>query len=340
MKKIKNYIKNNYKNLIFDLLYVSFLFAMVYIKLPLVVYSPGDLSNISERIKTNQINSDQGSYNMLSVKSRIPNIPTVLFGYIFPNWDVVKESEVTLENETITEMKLRDKLFMNEAIANAKIVALEESKTPYEVTNVINRVIYLTKDNKTGLKINDEILLLDGYKVTNIDSIKEYIQTKKIGDQVSFYIKRDNKKMSIPATIMEEEGVKKIGLMLITTYDIKTNSGLIIETKNNESGPSGGLMTALAIYDSLIKEDLTKGRKIAGTGTIDKDGNIGEIGGIKYKLIAANNNKVDLLLVPKDNYEEAVKVIKEKKLKLKIYGVETFKEAIDILKNSWYTWYS
>lgn len=334
MKKIKNYIKNNYKNLIFDLLYVSFLFAMVYIKLPLVVYSPGDLSNISERIKTNQINSDQGSYNMLSVKSRIPNIPTVLFGYIFPNWDVVKESEVTLENETITEMKLRDKLFMNEAIANAKIVALEESKTPYEVTNVINRVIYLTKDNKTGLKINDEILLLDGYKVTNIDSIKEYIQTKKIGDQVSFYIKRDNKKMSIPATIMEEEGVKKIGLMLITTYDIKTNSGLVIETKNNESGPSGGLMTALAIYDSLIKEDLTKGRKIAGTGTIDKDGNIGEIGGIKYKLIAANNNKVDLLLVPKDNYEEAVKVIKEKKLKLKIYGVETFKEAIDILKNS------
>lgn len=334
MKKIKNYIKNNYKNLIFDLLYVSFLFAMVYIKLPLVVYSPGDLSNISERIKTNQINNDQGSYNMLSVKSRIPNIPTVLFGYIFPNWDVVKESEVTLENETITEMKLRDKLFMNEAIANAKIVALEESKTPYEVTNVINRVIYLTKDNKTGLKINDEILLLDGYKVTNIDSIKEYIQTKKIGDQVSFYIKRDNKKMSIPATIMEEEGVKKIGLMLITTYDIKTNSGLVIETKNNESGPSGGLMTALAIYDSLIKEDLTKGRKIAGTGTIDKDGNIGEIGGIKYKLIAANNNKVDLLLVPKDNYEEAVKVIKEKKLKLKIYGVETFKEAIDILKNS------
>ncbi len=334
MKKIKNYIKNNYKNLIFDLLYISFLFAMVYIKLPLVVYSPGDLSNISERIKTNQINSDQGSYNMLSVKSRIPNIPTVLFGYIFPNWDVVEESEVTLENETITEMKLRDKLFMNEAIANAKIVALEESKTPYEVTNVINRVIYLTKDNKTGLKINDEILLLDGYKVTNIDSIKEYIQTKKIGDQVSFYIKRDNKKMSIPATIMEEEGVKKIGLMLITTYDIKTNSGLVIETKNNESGPSGGLMTALAIYDSLIKEDLTKGRKIAGTGTIDKDGNIGEIGGIKYKLIAANNNKVDLLLVPKDNYEEAVKVIKEKKLKLKIYGVETFKEAIDILKNS------
>ena len=58
MKKIKNYIKNNYKNLIFDLLYVSFLFAMVYIKLPLVVYSPGDLSNISERIKTNQINSE------------------------------------------------------------------------------------------------------------------------------------------------------------------------------------------------------------------------------------------------------------------------------------------
>ena len=56
--------------------------------------------------------------------------------------------------------------------------------------------------------------------------------------------------------------------------------------------------TALLIYDYLTEEDITKGRTIVGTGTIDENGNVGSIGGVKYKLKGAVKNKAEIFLVP------------------------------------------
>lgn len=101
--------------------------------------------------------------------------------------------------------------------------------------------------------------------------------------------------------------------------------------KSSESGPSGGLMTALAIYNSLVEEDITKGRYIIGTGTIDKDGNVGEIGGVKYKIIGAVKKDADIFLCPVENLEEALEVKKENDLNIEIKGVKTLEEAINYL---------
>ena len=76
-----------------------------------------------------------------------------------------------------------------------------------------------------------------------------------------------------------------------------------------------------------------KGNKICGTGTIDKEGVVGEIGGIKYKLQGAKRRKCDMFLVPKENYDEAYKIIKDKNYKIKLYKVETFNDALKILNN-------
>ena len=89
---------------------------------------------------------------------------------------------------------------------------------------------------------------------------------------------------------------------------------------------------ALSIYDNLVDDDLTRGDKIIGTGTIDVDGNIGEIGGVKYKLIGAVNNKAKIFLCPKDNYEEAITIARERKYDIIIKSVETFDEAVSYLK--------
>ena len=92
-------------------------------------------------------------------------------------------------------------------------------------------------------------------------------------------------------------------------------------------------MSALDIYNKITKKDLTKGLKIAGTGEIDKDGNIGTIGGVKYKLIGAAKDKADVFLVPNgENYKECIKIKKEKKLDIKIIGVSTLDEAINELE--------
>ena len=92
-------------------------------------------------------------------------------------------------------------------------------------------------------------------------------------------------------------------------------------------------MLALSIYNAITSEDITHGFKVAGTGTIDIEGNVGEIGGIKYKIMGAVRNKMDLVFVPTTNYDEAIKVKKEHNYDIDIIKVNTFEEALNYLNN-------
>lgn len=93
-------------------------------------------------------------------------------------------------------------------------------------------------------------------------------------------------------------------------------------------------MTTLYIYNSLIDEDLTKGKIVAGTGSIDINGNIGEIGGVKYKLIGAVKEKADIFFVPYENYEEAIRVKKENNYDIDIILVNKLEDAVNYLKKN------
>jgi Lon-like protease len=73
-------------------------------------------------------------------------------------------------------------------------------------------------------------------------------------------------------------------------------------------GPSAGLMLSLGILDLVGDDDLTDGAVIAGTGTIDAQGNVGPIGGITLKMVTAQDIGADLFLVPADNCAEAAAV--------------------------------
>ena len=112
----------------------------------------------------------------------------------------------------------------------------------------------------------------------------------------------------------------------------KTDPKVNIKFKSSESGPSGGLITTLEIYNQLTKKDITKGRKIAGTGTIESDGSIGEIGGVEYKILGASEDKVDLFLVPEGNYKDALKYKKKHNLKIKLIKVKNIEDALNKLK--------
>jgi Lon-like protease len=73
-------------------------------------------------------------------------------------------------------------------------------------------------------------------------------------------------------------------------------------------GPSAGLMLTLGILDLVGDEDLTDGHVVAGTGTIDVDGNVGPIGGITLKMVTARDIDAELFLVPADNCAEALRL--------------------------------
>ena len=118
---------------------------------------------------------------------------------------------------------------------------------------------------------------------------------------------------------------------LLTNYDYEVEDESDLGFKYGEGGSSGGLVLTLALYSEITGIDILKGRNIAGTGTIDIDGNVGEIDGIKYKIAGAYKKKMDVVLVSPYNYEEAVKVNGENNYNLEIVKVSTFKEAVDYL---------
>ena len=88
-------------------------------------------------------------------------------------------------------------------------------------------------------------------------------------------------------------------------------------------------MLALAIYDKLTPGSLTGGEKIAGTGTVDPDGNIGPIGGIVQKMWGASGAGVKWFLAPSENCSEVVGNIPKG---ISVIKVSTLQDSLAALK--------
>ncbi|MFJ7944349.1 S16 family serine protease [Streptomyces sp. NPDC096354] len=101
----------------------------------------------------------------------------------------------------------------------------------------------------------------------------------------------------------------------------------------NVGGPSAGLFFALGIVDKLDGNgsggDLTGGRTIAGTGTIEANGDVGAVGGVSLKTQAARRDGATVFLVPKAECKEAGAELPKG---LKLIPVTTLKSAVSSLQ--------
>lgn len=328
-EEIKKYIKKEYK----FLLVLLTLFLIATTKLPFYIDIPGGIINISERIEIDGKNKLNGTLNFAYVSEMEATIPTFLISKINKDWDILKKEEV-LYDYTKEEMDFVDKLSMKEAVSNAQYSAFKEANEEF---NIENEKIYVTnvfKDAKTDLKIKDQIIKIDDIEINKIEDVKR-INEYEPGTKVKITVINDNKECIRESELITYEGKTIIGVGIKETFDIESDHEIKINYKKRESGPSGGMMTALTVYSYLTDTDLSKGRIVVGTGTIDKNGNVGEIGGVKYKLIGAVKNKADIFLVPNgENYEEAIKIKNEKNYDIKIVGVSTLKDAINELNKN------
>ena len=319
--KFKQYIKENYKSMIMMLIFI----IVVNIELPYYIEAPGGTINLTQRIDEDY-NKKNGSLNMLYVTQYRGNVVTVLLGKIIKSWDINEISNQQISNETANEIYLRNKVMLDNSIQNATFVAYEHANKQIEIKGTKNYVIATTKEN--GIKIGDIILSVDNQKISNIEEIKTIINNKNVGEKLNILIERNGREKNIPITIEED---KVIGIATITNYEYELPDELDINFKNGEGGSSGGLILTLGIYSEITGIDILKGRNVAGTGTIDIEGNVGEIDGIKYKIAGAVKDKMDIILVSPYNYDEAKKVVEENNYDIELVEVSTFKEAIDYL---------
>lgn len=206
-----------------------------------------------------------------------------------PGWD---DAQLNQESDVM----------MLDSQANAKAAALNLLHIHYDSYLTVTMVDLKGAAGKV-LKAGDRVLKVGGNQVKDLNAIKQIIGENKGKAPIAIEVLRAGKHLIKSVTPRFVDGQWRIGVYIspVPQFPFSINIDL-----GNVGGPSGGQMMALAIYDLLTPGALTGGKDIAGTGTVDEQGNIGPIGGIVQKMYAARGRGIHWFLAPSANCSEVV----------------------------------
>lgn len=330
VKEDINYFKDNPKQLLW---YVIPILVGIVLLMPVPYYitTGGGVIDLDSKIIIDGERDNDGSFNLAYVGEIKGNVLYYILGNIIPSYEIEKKEDVVLSNEDSKDYEFRERMYFKESLNNALYTAYKKAlKSINKISNDLV-VIYVDDDAKTSINVSDIILKVDDKDVSSVSDVSSVINGYSVNDKVNITVLRNKKEVVTESEIVEIDNEKKLGIVLFDDITYETDPKIKFKFKNRESGPSGGLTIALGIYNGLVDEDITKGYKIVGTGTIDRNGLVGEIGGIKYKLKGAVNDKADYFIVPKENYKEAIEEKNKNNYKINIIGVSTFDDAINEL---------
>lgn len=329
-EKVKEFIKTEYKFILFLIVFV------VICTWPVNYYIVigGGISDISDRVVVENSDSSNGSFNLSYVSELKGTTLSYLLSYVMPHWKRVSMDDYKYTtDEDYQDIEFRSELDLLSSNSNAIYYAYQLADKPCEVVKTDVYVIVKFPEYDNPLEVGDKLLKVNGVLCANLVEFQEAIQ-KVDGNSVRVTVLRDGKEMELTSKLYEEENRKVlgVGLQSVTTYDVDPE--VEFQFEKNESGPSAGLITTLSIYDQLTKGDLTKGKLIAGTGTIEADGSIGQIGEVEYKLLGAVDGGAQVFLVPAgENYQDCKKMKKDENLDIKLISVKNIDDAIKKLKD-------
>jgi len=184
----------------------------------------------------------------------------------------------------------------------------------------------------SGLAPGMVVTGVDGTKVGSLSALRAVLAGRKPGDPVSLEVLDGSTRRTITTRLTRSAEAPGRALLGVAGEDVAPNVKLPIAVRidtGNLGGPSAGLAFSLEIYDSLTGRKLSKGRHIAVTGTIDQNGKVGLVGGVKGKTVGARRAGFDLMLVP---YAEAGTARAQAGSHLRVIGVRTFDDALRALR--------
>ncbi|MFI0483872.1 PDZ domain-containing protein [Actinomadura sp. 9N215] len=284
---------------------------------PYVALMPGPTSNTLGtndkgqpliRIDGRQTYPDAGHLNFTTVTYRGGpggriDLFTALRGWIAGDTAIVPEETIFPEDESPKKVDEENTRQMQDSQQSAEAAALHELGIPV-TTRVVIDGIQKGRPADGVLKPGDEITAVDGAKVTNVAQITGTMAKHKIGDSVSLAYSRAGKAGTTTLKTVATPGGDRAAVGVVISDQYKFPFKIDISV-GDIGGPSAGLMFSLAIIDKLTPGPLTQGRFIAGTGTITPKGEVGPIGGIQQKMIAARKAGATVFLTPKDNCPDA-----------------------------------
>jgi PDZ domain-containing protein len=154
------------------------------------------------------------------------------------------------------------------------------------------------------LELGDQLISVDGKPTGNYSQLSSVMQAETPGKSVPVVVKRGGAQQTVTVTLGQPPAKKKgagLGISLPQRLPRPPRSTLRQALCPHTARPPAAPMNALGIIDKIGSVDLTHGRFIAGTGTIDLDGKVGPIGGIQLKMIAARKAGATVFLAPAGN---------------------------------------
>lgn len=305
------------------------------VSLPYFAMSPGPLYDVTDFVilGEGEPQPSEGDLYMLTVVLQEVNIFEYVLGALDPAVDLVERQKIRpddVSREQQREINLRS---MNESKTTAILVALERLGYEATISGEGLRVASLLEGVPAAevLQQDDVIIAVEGVEVTIAPDGVAEITSYDIGDTITLTVRRDGEVLDVDVLLIEhtEFADRPMVGFLAETYNPSYVFPMEIDIDSqNIGGPSAGLMYTLAVMDVLSDEDLTRGWRIAGTGTIRSDGTVGAIGGIKQKVVAAQEAGAQYVFVPVSNFEAAATVVDDE---VELIAVESVDDALDFL---------
>ena len=275
----------------------------------------------------------EGNLYQLTVRRDEANYFTYVWAKVDNSVDLYSR-EVILP-KGVTPQELSEISMQNMKTSENVAIAVALNLLDYEIETQGDGVLVvgIMDDSPVAGKLlkEDLIISINNEVIKSTTEFISLLRTYEIGDMVSIGLIRNDKEMSIETKLIEHidyENEPMVGFLASTPNQRFVFPISVDIDTGNVGGPSAGLMMALNVYNSLTEYDITKGIKVAGTGTIEIDGSVGPVGGVKQKVIAAKNAGSTLILVPTANFDDVQSYIDED---TSIVSVDTFNEALNLI---------
>ena len=254
--------------------------------------------------------------------------------------DAVVPRELLFPDDVSGEdVQQRQALLFSTSESNAIAAAMDYLDRPVDVRVVVNAV-YPDTPSDGVLLPKDELVRIDGVEVGSAQQVVEAVRSQPIGATVELVIRRDGVEVdgvmqdgveqTVMLTSQPNPDDPEVPLIGIGVGELYSADFPIDFTLAGVGGPSAGLLFATGIVDKLTPGSLTGGNHVAGTGTIDPEGTVGTIGGIRQKLAGARGAGATLFLIPEGNCDEAAGHVPDG---LTVVPVETLADGVTAIED-------
>jgi PDZ domain-containing protein len=299
------------------------LLAAVSIPLPYYSVGPGPAREVVPLIAVEgHPTYDAGRLVMTTVSFQKVTGATAMLAWLDPYEAVVGQDVLYPPGQTVAEEKERSLSQMDTSKIAATSVVLDRL-TNYPTDHgrgVLIETVYQGCPAEGELFAGDLVESIGGTAIDDVADASRAIDAVAPGDPLMFHVSAGGEEHDVAVTRGSCPGAERpvVGISMVNSFPFRVEIG----------GPSAGMMYALGLYDLLTPGDLTHGRLIAGTGTIEVDGSVGPIGGITDKIVAARGAGAQVFLVPKDDLAEARTVDPGA---MKLISVSSFDDALRAL---------